>query len=72
MCQNKCQEWLPFNPNEVPEPKQDYCLILKFKGQQNVCLYHYYKGKWKDFDDLPPTHFDFKHLGLPTYKLVKL
>ena len=47
MCQNKCQQWLPFDPENVIEPKKGWCLLIHDFDLDKVHALKVYDGSWR-------------------------
>ena len=47
MCQINCQEWLPFDPENVPEAKKGWCLLIHDFDLDKVHALKVYDGSWR-------------------------
>jgi hypothetical protein len=56
-------EWLPFDPENIPEAKEGYTLLIKYTNNI-VDAFTYLDGFWQDIKSVPEKGF--------TYKLVPL
>ncbi len=56
-------QWLPFDPENIPEAKEGYTLLIKYTNNI-VDAFTYLDGFWQDIKSVPEKGF--------TYKLVPL
>lgn len=64
--------WLPFHPDNIPEAKEGYALLIKYEKITKIDVFYPYVSFWADENYNYINEIKFLPSTMPTYKLIQL